>query len=123
MTFGLAVFGVALALLGGLWRSWQLWRNSTSDLDGWPPALLRAFPSISLTLCASLIGGSIVWLLDQSDVTDDISPFVAMLVTVAVLFCLVFVATTAVRAKPEWLVPPHLRAPRRKHETVGDNRR
>jgi hypothetical protein len=35
----------ALILAGGVWRSVQLWRHSTTRLDFWPMRVVRAFPT------------------------------------------------------------------------------
>ena len=111
MSVAVAIGGVIL-VLGAIWRTMQVWRNSTADLDGYPPGFLRAMPALLLTMLALFGGGLLTELLSGDQETTIPAQLTAIVSTLLVLSGIVLTATTAARGRPSWIVPPHLRRER-----------
>jgi hypothetical protein len=99
-----------LILAGGVWRSFQLWTNSTADLDGWPAGYLRAFPTLVGALIVLVVAGGAAALL--SDGGADHTPASGLFGVLAIVTLVaggVLCVTIATTGRPAALIPPHLR--------------
>jgi hypothetical protein len=102
--------GAVLIMAAGLWRSVELWRHSTTVLDGWPAGMLRAFPVV--IVCTSVFlafGMPIVVLHEQGDEYGASSQLAGVVAAVALLASVGLGISLGLRGRPRALVPPYLR--------------
>jgi hypothetical protein len=102
--------GVVLIMAAGLWRSVQLWRRSTTALDGLPAGVLRAFPAVMVCTSVFLAFGTPIALLhEQGDEYGTWSQIAGIVAAIALLATVVLGISLGLRGRPNALVPPYLR--------------
>ena len=105
--------GAVLIIGGGAWRSVQLWRGATADLDSWPAGILRAFPVMSAMFALFLGSAALSALFGEGEDRGLVATVFGLVSAFALVFGTALTVKAAITGRPSALVPPHLRSKRR----------